>query len=92
MTRASYPSADENLGDYSITSIQSAANNRIRMDHSNESTLSTESTNSAFEYVGSRGGLNRHHPEVLLDCAGTMISMKEVSVDTLHTVGFALDY
>ena len=60
----------------------------IRTENSSDSTISTEveSSSSAFEYVGTNGGLNRHHPEVLLDCAGAMISMKELSADQLLSV------
>ena len=60
----------------------------IRTENSSDSTVSTEveSSGSAFEYVGTNGGSNRHHPEVLLDCAGTMISLKELTVDQLLSV------
>lgn len=60
----------------------------IRTENSSDSMISTEieSSSSAFEYVGTNGGLNRHHPEVLLDCAGAMISMKELSADQLLSV------
>ena len=45
---------------------------------------------NVFQYLGSNGGLNKLQPEVLIDCDGTMISLKEVSVDTLMNVCYNL--
>lgn len=86
------PKAVENMGNYSIHSVQAASNLHTTSETGTNSTIHSQGSssvlnaNDVFEFVGSLGGLNRHHPEVLLDCDGTMISMKEVSLDQLLTV------
>lgn len=75
------------MGSYSIHSVQASSNLHSTSEASSNNTALPQGMNAdMFEFIGSLGELNRHHPEVLLDCDGTMISMKEVSLDQLLTV------